>query len=167
MNDDRTLKPKALITPQGNEDCVREVLRSHCFICPPARFRMVACMAVLDRCQLTKLDVKTAFLQTGCAERDVYLTPPNKSADWLKWLLLLLTAAYGLVNANAKCQSASGQVRVYIGLKKLPLLSQLFMMTSANGLMSLLAQKVDKFLICGPTNHADIIISEIKDHFEI
>ena len=50
---------------------------------------------------VSKADVKSAFLQTGKAQRDVYVVLPRESHDRAHYWLLL-TAAYGLVNANAK-----------------------------------------------------------------
>lgn len=58
---------------------------------------------------MKKADVKSPFLQTRQAQRDVYVVPTRESNDrshyWHYWLLL--TAAYGLVNNNAKYQDQS------------------------------------------------------------
>lgn len=58
---------------------------------------------------LTAIDVKTAFLQTGKAERHVYVIPPFESGDRGSKMWLLLRAAYGLINSNAEWQFQSDQ----------------------------------------------------------
>ena len=66
--------------------------------------RLLISIASLYAWRLSKIDVKSAFLQTGKAERDVYVIPPVESGDRGKCAWLLETASYGLVNANAKWQ---------------------------------------------------------------
>lgn len=101
-NDDISLKLKARIVPHGNENCMRDMLRTDCSMWPLAGFCFVSSIASLWQWRLTKIDLKTAFLQIGSAERDVYVIPLYESDDRRKHLLLLLTASHGLVNAKAK-----------------------------------------------------------------
>lgn len=56
------------------------------------------------RYNITKLDVKYAFLYSGKSERDVYFVPPRDLSDREKLLWLFLAASYGLANTNTKCQ---------------------------------------------------------------
>lgn len=57
--------------------------------------------ASIEKWRLTKIDVRSAFLKTGRAARDVYVVSPRESSNRSYcWLLLLVS--YGLVNANAK-----------------------------------------------------------------
>lgn len=51
--------------------------------------------------RLTKIDVKSASLQTGKAQRNVFVVPPYERKDKPRFLWLLKSAAYGLV--DAKC----------------------------------------------------------------
>lgn len=57
-------------------------------MCSPVGMRILLSTATKQKWRLTKLDVKTAFLQTGQAERDVYVIPPRESDDFGKaiWL---------------------------------------------------------------------------------
>lgn len=57
--------------------------------------------------EISKTDVKSAFLQTGDAVRDVYVISPYESADRGRFHFLLLFGAYELVNANTKWQALS------------------------------------------------------------
>lgn len=71
-------------------------------MCSPVGIRLLLSAEWLFGWQLTNPDVKDAFLQTGKVQRDVFIIPRRESVDRGKTLWLLLTAAYGLINANAK-----------------------------------------------------------------
>lgn len=116
MNDDGSLKLKARIAPHGNEDDLKDTLSKDCSTCPPTGLRILESIASLFGWTLYKADVKAAFLQTGLAQRDVYVRPPRESEMKGTHLWLLLTAAYGLVNANAKWQHQADRVMLDIGL---------------------------------------------------
>lgn len=168
INDDHSLKLKARIAPHGNEDSSRSLLRSDCSMCPPLGFRIIASLASIRKWRLSKIDVKTAFLQTGQAERDVYVVPPTESSDRNKCLWLLLTASYGLVNANAKWQVVSDQTLHKIGFCSIPVLPQLFYLTDDSGTtIAALAKIVDDFLICGQTKVVDDVIRSIGQIFTL
>jgi len=65
-----------------------------------------------------KADVKAAFLKTGSAGRDIYVKPPRESGMKSTHLWILLTAVYGLVNANAKWQVQSDRRLFELDLKQ-------------------------------------------------
>lgn len=102
MNDDKTLKLKARIAPHGNEDDLKHLLTKDCAICPPTGMHILESIASLYGWKIVRGDVKTAFLQTGKPNRDVYVKPPAECKRRNEEFWLLDTAAYGLVNANAK-----------------------------------------------------------------
>lgn len=70
----------------------------------PVCTKIILSTAALERLRLLKLDVKTAFLQTGKDDRDVYILPPRESSKRYRCVWLLCTAAYGLVNPNVQKQ---------------------------------------------------------------
>lgn len=71
-------------------------------MCSQVRLSVLASTATLFGCPLHKFDVKSAFLQTGEAARDVYQILQHDSADLGKVLWIFLTVVYGLVNTNSK-----------------------------------------------------------------
>lgn len=79
QNDDSSLKLKARIAPNGNEDELKNVLASDCKTCPPIVLRIVESIAFLFGCKLYKADVKADFFQMGTAGRDIYVKPPKES----------------------------------------------------------------------------------------
>lgn len=93
INDDKSLKLKARIAPHGNEDCMKDDLKSACSMCSSVGLRILLLTASLQKWRLSKIDVKSASLQTGNAARDVYVIPPKESADLGKVLWLLLAAS--------------------------------------------------------------------------
>lgn len=92
---------------------------------------------------------------------------PYEIQDLEKHLWIFLTAAYGLVNANAKWQIISDQVLVDIGFETFHSMPQLFMISSTSGLNALLAKIVDDILLRGPSDHVDHIMSVIQQKFTL
>lgn len=167
VNDDSSLKLKARIAPHRNEDSAKDLLRSKCSMCPPAGFRIVTSIASLTKWRLTKIVVKTTFLQSGRDEQNVFVIPPYKSADRSKFAWLLLTAAYGLVRANAELQNVSDQLLTDIGFSSVSMIPHLFMMTASSKLVLLVAEVVDDILICNPSNTVDAVINKINHHLTL
>ena len=77
-NDDGSLLLKARISPHGNEDDLKNVLRKDCSTCPPTGLRISGSNAALHGWKINKADSRAAFLRTGEAHRDVYVRPPRK-----------------------------------------------------------------------------------------
>lgn len=109
---------KARIAPHGNKDKDRKKLKTDSAVCCPVEMRIMLSVAVINGWKLCKIDFKSEFLQSGCAECKVYVIPPreckNSSFYWL-----LLTAAYGLVNANAKWQEEIDSAFTSLGFTRL------------------------------------------------
>lgn len=73
--DDKTLKLKPRIAPQGNEDSIKMDMRSDCNMCSPCSVRIVLSPASVKCWRVSNADVKAAFIETGQAQRDVYVIP--------------------------------------------------------------------------------------------
>lgn len=84
--------------------------------CLPTGFRVLLSICTLVRFYVSKIDVKSAFLQSSKGNRNVYAIPPQECTErsfyWI-WNL----ATHGLVNANAKWQQYSDITILYMGLK--------------------------------------------------
>lgn len=65
--DDNSFSIKARIATHGNEDSFRHVKKTDCCICIPMGFRLVLATAVVRVWITVKIDILTAFLQTGTA----------------------------------------------------------------------------------------------------
>lgn len=91
----------------------------------------------LVKWKIHKVDVKSSFLQTVSAQRDVYVVPPREPPDRYKILWLLLTAVYALVNANRKWHHLSDEMLFHIGFEPAALLTQLFVMHREHNVVAL------------------------------
>jgi len=165
-NDDGSLKMKARIAPHGNKDRERQDLKTDSATCPPTGIRILLSIASLMKWPLAKIDFTSAFLQTGNAERDVYVVPPRECGDRSNYWLLL-TAAYGLVNANAKWQKQSDDVLRSFGFNQLVYVPQVFFAEDANNLTMLAVKVVDDILFAGIQSKVRNVIHEIKGSYSL
>lgn len=124
--DDYALKLKARIAPHGNENNLKLEVRIDWSMCSPMRVRVLLSTAALHKWRVIKLDVMAALLQTGPPSQDVYVIPPRESVDGGKVIWLLLTAAYGQVNANAKLKVQFDKALTEIGFVIVALTIPLF-----------------------------------------
>ena len=116
---------------------------------------------------LVKIDFKSSFLQTGLAKRDVYLIPPRESFCSSRMFWLLLVAAYGLVNSNAKWQEHSDLCLTQLGFMQLKYTPQLFYIFDQENLCAVAVKIVDDVLFSGPRNFLEQIISKITSRYTL
>lgn len=167
VNEGQFLKPKARIALHGNEDSCRFELKSDFAMCSPTGVRILLSYVSLHGWKLTKVDVASAFLQAGPAARDVYVIPPVESQDRGKTLWLLLAAAYGLINSNAKWKMQSDELLFQLGFQTVPLMPQL-LMKKKNGYISVLLEKiVNDILIASEPTDTKIIVTKIDGTFKL
>lgn len=102
QNDYGSLKLQARIGLHGIEDDLRHALTQDCTICPSTGLNTLEFIASIHAWNIYKADEKSAFLQTSETQRQVFLEPYRKSYMRAFHLWLLLAAAYGFVNVNAK-----------------------------------------------------------------
>ena len=166
LKDDGGLEMKSRIAPHGNKDEQRFDLRTDSATCPPTGIRIVTSIARIFKWILVKIDFKSAFLQTGKALRDVYVIPPYESRD-RQFYWLLLTAAYGLVNANAKWQKQSDDCLRDLGFKQLLYVPQLFYIQRNNEPIVLAVKVVDDVLFAGETPVVNKIVQAIESRYQL
>lgn len=82
---------------------------------------------------ICKADAKTAFLKTGMAERDVYKLPLRELSMHVRFVWLIQTGAYGLVNSGNKWQHQSDQLMSQLGLVQCESIPQLFFKRKRSG----------------------------------
>lgn len=112
---------------------------------------------------------RNCFLQTGHAERDVHVIISHETEDKEKLLLLLLTAAYGLLNVNTKWQAVSDNLSIDTGVNRWASIQQPFYMKLNWNLSNALKKIVDELLLCGNFDHVHAAIRDIEKRltFEI
>ena len=105
-------------------------------------------ICVIHHCFLSNIDVKSAFLQSGKAERDAYVKPPRECTE-KRFIWLLDVATYGIDNANAKWQPHSDETLLDVGPHALGYIPQLFYLKSGKHLLRVVAKVVDDIKSCG------------------
>ena len=161
-NDCGQLYLKCRIVPDGNFDAQKKGLRTDSPVCLPTGMRIVCSLATIQKWYLTKIDFQSAFLQSGSATRDVYVLPPNECQHRRAFYWLLLTATYGLVNANVKWQLAIDDTLQKLGLIQLRQFPQLFAKYKKNELVLVAAKVVDDVLIAGIDQEKKDVLTNIQ-----
>lgn len=149
FSNDQSLMLKASIASLGSEESMREGMRSDCCTCSPVKIQVVLSTASLLQLRIVKLEVKSAFLQTGLVKRQVFGIPPPKSSHRHE-LGLLPAAAYGPVNANVKWQFKSDHVFRSLARKPAAAIHQLFTKFDVQRKVTLIVIKiVENFVAIG------------------
>lgn len=110
--------------------------------------------------------MKAAFLQTGEAQRDVYVRPPREGKMKSSHHWLLITAAYGLVNANAKWHFQSDNLMLEIGLTQSAHVPQLFYQKYNGRLVLIVAKVLDDLKAAGEGDRVKQFFKEIDRRFK-
>lgn len=110
--------------------------------------------------------MKAAFLKTGQAARDVYACSPIESNNRCN-LWLLLAAAYGLVNANAKFPSQADNLISSIGLSKNTVVPQLFYLRRDSRLVLVVAKVAYDLIFAGENSNVEDFITKFTAKFKI
>lgn len=142
-------------------------MRSYFSIYAPTVVSILLSVAFICEFRVTKVDVNSAFLQTGAAECSVYVVPPREFQDRFMSLWLLLAASYGLVNAKEKFQVQSEALLLKLGLLRLVDIPQLFYAKADGKLTILLAKIVDEILIIVHHDLVEYIIPRFDRKFKI
>ena len=164
--DDSSLLCKDRIAPHGNKDKYKESLKTDAQTCPPIGLRILLSICVIFNWSLVKINIKSAFLQSGSAERDVYVVPPRECVK-KGFFWLLLTAAYGLVNANAKWQDHSDSFLRDLGFVQLAYVPQLFFRKLNNELHSLAVKVVDDILVSSVSVTLDEFVAKVSTKYKV
>lgn len=110
--------------------------------------------------------MKAAFLQTGEAKREVYVRPPSESRMRSTHIWLLLTAAYGIVNSNAKWKNHSDLVMLDIGLRLSTHATQLFYRKEDGRLVLIVARIVEDLKAAGEAGRVEHFMKELTRRFK-
>lgn len=76
IEENDALKLKARIALHGNEDSIKHDLRSDCSMYASLDALTLISIATVCKWRLSRVDVRSAFLQTGAAEHSLYVISP-------------------------------------------------------------------------------------------
>lgn len=161
INENKALELKARIASHRNENSIKKELRSDSSMCALMGVRTLIFAVNVRKWRLSRVDLKSAFLQTGAAERSANIVPAWQSADRFRCLWLLLTASDGLVNAKAKFQVQSGVLLLDLGLLRVSEAPQLFHEMIQGQPAVLVAKIVDDICITGEIDAGDLLLKAL------
>lgn len=164
-HDDLSLK--ARISPHVNKDSRKAYLRTECCMCFSVGVRIVLSVASSRKWMLAKSDIKSALLQIRKARHDICaisIPPCNGTDHFHYWLLLLLTAAYGFINAITKWQDKSDRVLFKLSLQRMSFMSQLFFLIKNQFNLLLAVKIVDDLFMTGKQSKVENFIFNFN-HF--
>lgn len=72
---------RALISTHISANSMKEKLKTYCCIYSPDSIRVVSSFSNLNRLKLAKANVKYAFMNSGSAERNMYVITLRESSD--------------------------------------------------------------------------------------
>lgn len=75
QNIDHPLKVKVRFEPHRNEDSDKDMLKTDCCMCPTSDILVIASTATISQWRVVRADADSSFLQTGSADRKVYVIP--------------------------------------------------------------------------------------------
>lgn len=107
---------------------------------------------------MTKIDFKSALLQTGDATGDVFVVRPRECSTRYCFYWFILAAAYRLVNASANWQKLSNNLLSSLGFTQLLYVTQLFYCINKTALAMAAIKEVDEVLLARPCRVIDQII---------
>lgn len=133
----------------------------------PLGIRVVMAVSAYKKWRIIRIDVKTAFLQTGPANRSVYVLPPKESR-LRNVLWLLLDVAYGLVNYNAKWQVQADHALDSLGIIQSTAIPQLFIHLDSNDVVDMVVIKiVDDILATGTDDDLRLFVTSFGNKFTL
>lgn len=109
--------------------------------------------------------MKATFLQTGRAKRDKHVRPPRDCAN-RRHYWLLLSAVYGLYNANARTQTQSDSLMIETGSTHLASVPQLFYSHCNNRISIAVVKIVDDRFITGDAVDAKRFVTQFGEIFK-
>lgn len=119
-------------------------------------------VASLHRQGLLQTGSTLVFLQTGSAARDYYVLPPKEFWTSGNNVWVILSASFGLCNADAELQVQSVGLPCRTGFTDIPLISKLFILEENSKVAAIACISVDDFLAAGSPAVVDPIIKKLK-----
>ena len=123
-------------------------------------------VAATNQWKINALDIKAAFLQGKCIDRDIFLRPPRE-ANCQGKLWKLRKVVYGLSDASRVWYLRVVEELASLGVEVSRYDKATFTMKSETGLEGIIIVHVDDFLWAGTQKFVQKVISPIKKVFKI
>lgn len=163
------LEMKARFVLHGNRDKQKDDIRKDSAAADMIVFRLVLSLALILGFIFGIADIKCAYMQSGPANRDIYVRPPKewKSTRGMLWKLLKL--AYGIVEAGRQwLTTIETWMTEDAGVERVFAVSQLFVKRNeTNKIILLIAKVTDDFLASGTIEDIKQFMNKLCASFEV
>ena len=153
---------KARLVAKGFQE--QQLVRGDSPTCSREGVRISLAIISSNNWILNSLDIKTAFLQGGPIDREVFVIPPKEAMTNKIWKLN--KAIYGLNDASRNWYLKLRKVLVSLGGTPMKLDAGIFCWYQNSTLIGLMSCFVDDIL-WGGNNSFNAIILQLKDHFKV
>lgn len=116
---------------------------------------------------LYKADVKTAYLQTGISDKEVYVKPRSEGKMRSSQPGLMLTPESGLVNTNVKWQMKSDECFLNLRLIECQKIPQHFFEHANQKLVLVLTIFVDETKAAGENDNEKLVIEKFNESLKV
>ena len=165
MKDDIIIK--ARLVAKGFQDEGSEFVRSDSPTCAKESLRIVLSIICSYGWQMNSMDIKTAFLQGKCFDRDVYLVPPPEAGIKEGFLWKLNTCVYGLNDASREWYLTVKQELLKLGATVSKYDQAVFTFHKENKLEGIISTHVDDFCWGGSSIFIDKVIVKLRQSFMV
>lgn len=164
---ERTLKARLVV--HGNRDEEKDEVSKDAIAADMMMTRLVLALGTIMKFSFGVTDIKGAFMQSGPANRDIYIIPPAgyKKKRQIYWKLLAL--AYGVCDAGRQWLKTSDNWIIRdMGMKRLAGAHQLFAKRNEDGKLTLIvARTTDDFLISGDKGTIEAFMGHMRNRFVV
>lgn len=163
----RTLKARLVV--HGNRDEDKDDVRKDAMAADMMMTRLVIALGTIMRFTFGVADIKGAFMQSGPAQRDIYIIPPATYRERRRVYWKLLALAYGICDAGRQWLKTSDTwITKDLGMKRLAGAHQLFIRRDHNEkLVLIVAKTTDDFLVAGEKGAIESFFGQMRERFVV
>ncbi|XP_077974967.1 uncharacterized protein LOC144430759 [Styela clava] len=156
--------PKARLVARGFEEQTDDIAKESP-TCSKDSLRVLIAIVAQKKWKLHTIDIKTAFLQGNCVDREIFLKPPKEAGTTKLWKLN--KCVYGLSDASLKWYNRLKKFLVDQGAKVSASDSAVFYVYCNGELQGIAGIHVDDILWSGTEYFENNLISKLRSTFLI
>ncbi|XP_077974464.1 uncharacterized protein LOC144430404 [Styela clava] len=156
--------PKARLVARGFEEQTDDIAKESP-TCSKDSLRVLVAIVAQKKWKLHTIDIKTAFLQGNCVDREIFLKPPKEAGTTKLWKLN--KCVYGLSDASLKWYNRLKKFLVDQGAKVSASDSAVFYVYCNGELQGIAGIHVDGILWSGTEYFENSLISKLRSTFLI
>ena len=156
---------KARLVVRGFEECLEEATDSPTV--SKDSVRLFVALSAASSWQIMSMDVKSAFLQGDCTERDIFVAPPRESGTACSVVWKLRKVVYGLADASRKWYFSLKNELVSLNCYPSVLDKAVFRWYDGPLLSGIFIIHVDDFVFAGTISFHQNVVAPLQTKFQI